>query len=290
MVNDALQQALTGYMILFTKSGIKCPECNTEMLTSKAETTDWSSGRPKPSGHHMPPMCPNCYHGYMAVQKQSNIATPEQMLEAKKRRARNYLQQNSVYAGNQTETYTLKQFLIDNDEQERMKQQALAAVDALVKKETVHAIFLGPTGTGKTHIANGILRAAINASGYELNGFFLDWQEYLSLTKDAMTMPDVAKKVGRIAAELKRADVIVLDDIGSERSTEYAIDAMDRIWRVREDQSMIVTTNLKMQTNDSQNPGLVERYGSRVTGRIKKYGQGHGFSVKNIPDHREMPF
>lgn len=91
----------------------------------------------------------------------------------------------------------------------------------------------------------------------------------------------MAKQINKTMAEIKNADVVILDDFGSERGTEYSLDLADAFWRDRENKTVIVTTNLI-------GSDLTKRYGDRTLSRMKNYGVNNGITFANIPDHRGL--
>ena len=82
-------------------------------------------------------------------------------------------------------------------------------------------------------------------------------------------------------AEIKNADVGILDNFGCERGTEYSLDLADAFWRDRENKTVIVTTNLI-------GSDLTKRYGDRTLSRMKNYGVNNGIMFANISDHRGL--
>jgi len=99
----------------------------------------------------------------------------------------------------------------------------------------------GPTGTGKTHLAVGILRRRIEATGAS---------GYLRIVPELMLRLRAAVKSGDDAAiiyELTSAPAgLVLDDLGVERPSRYALEALYLIvdrWARRGRTGLIVTSN-----------------------------------------------
>ena len=126
-------------------------------------------------------------------------------------------------------------------------------------------IFIGPPGTGKTHLAAGILNHLRDRG---IGGLFL-------------TVPDLLDKIRSTYAEnsdltteqvmdsVKRARVLVLDDLGAERlrgdRDEWAIERLYLIVNYRYEQMLptIITTN-------AIGPELEERIGSRLVSRLSE--------------------
>lgn len=278
MVEATITNAIRGILLrVYAPAGMKCPECGTEMLVSKHDCID--THRP------MPPMCPACYYPMSADKIQDNKMSDIAQLTAmgRKSEAEGYMIGNSVFSNRSIMQASFQNFNIDVPAQKAMLDQAEKAAQAVADGIPIHAVFTGGTGVGKSHIAYSAMKAAVFRSSYNVKAFFLDWQEFLSISREAITDKSIAKRLDRVKAQFGKADLIVLDDIGSERITDFAVDAMDRFWRNRTDKSVIVTTNLSPDE-------LTQCYGSRIMSRIKNHGRGQGFVAKGIPDQRDTPF
>lgn len=103
-------------------------------------------------------------------------------------------------------------------------------------------LLIGPTGTGKTHLAAGALRR-IMAKGFD--GIFFDYQTLLERIQrswgDSSDAGD--KDAYRQALD---TDVLLLDDLGARRSLEWVEDTVTAIitHRYNEKKPLIATTNL----------------------------------------------
>lgn len=110
----------------------------------------------------------------------------------------------------------------------------------------------GPPGRGKTHIAAGVLRAAWERHG-KRGRFYLvpELLDRLRRTNDAENRVETSDDVH---AEFQRASIVVLDDLGTERSTGYADEQLFRLVdaRYREMRPMVITTNLSAFSFDQR--------------------------------------
>lgn len=115
-------------------------------------------------------------------------------------------------------------------------------------------LLMGEPGTGKTHLAVAALRMLI-ARGFE--GVFFDYQDLLARVRASW---DQAAGSGerdayRLAME---TEVLLLDDLGSQRGPEWVVDTITAIvtHRCNYQKPLIATTNLP---DEAAGDDLVER-------------------------------
>jgi DNA replication protein DnaC len=112
-------------------------------------------------------------------------------------------------------------------------------------------LFVGDTGTGKTHLAVAALKAIMDR-GHE--GLFFDFQNLLDRIRAGY---DAAS--GTSDREAYRnamdADVLLLDDLGSHRVTEWVEDTVTSIitYRCNHQKPLIATTNLDVDDTGAVN-------------------------------------
>ncbi len=101
-----------------------------------------------------------------------------------------------------------------------------------------NAVFVGGTGTGKTHLAIAIARACIRAGA---RGRFFNVVDLVNKL-EAETR---AGKQGRVAEYLARKDFVILDELGylpfAQSGGQLLFHLISRLY---EQSSVIVTTNL----------------------------------------------
>ncbi len=129
-----------------------------------------------------------------------------------------------------------------------LQRRALATVREFVAAwpaEDRGLLLTGDCGTGKTHLATAVLRTFVLDHGAV--GCFADYQDLLKRLQatfnrsagEGVTEDD-------ILAPVLEAELLVLDDLGSRRSTAWAEETLGHVLTVRynEQRTTILTTNL----------------------------------------------
>jgi len=147
---------------------------------------------------------------------------------------------------------------------DRQRRDVLNAARAYAQgfhlREEIPALILqGPTGSGKTHVAIGILREAI-ARGY--TGFYCNVNELLARLR--ATYQDESEEFeSDVIEQLAGCDLLVLDDLGSEVTTGWVLDRLYLLINQRYEavRPVIITTNCDKDT-------LREKVGPRIASRL----------------------
>jgi len=208
---------------------------------------------------------------------------PQMELEARKNRTVGYYLKFSIFASAATMAKDFHNFETRTPEQKRLLFYGQGIANQIGQKKVVHGLLKGNAGVGKSHIANGILIRIQKDSDYRMTTMFVDWQLLLSQYKSGMSdgQADVKAKVAATLDQMAKADVVVIDDLGSERDTDFNSDLANEIFRQREDKNTIITTNLGGQE-------LRKRYGDRVISRMSAHGEGNSIAIKGINDQRKQ--
>ncbi len=152
---------------------------------------------------------------------------------------------------------------------------ALKAAESFAAGNLRSLLLLGSAGTGKTHLAVGAARAAERDEVIEMTGS--NSCRIQQRARRALFCPVLI-----LAGDLRRAvrggddpedgcrdaDILVLDDWGAERSTDYVLEALERIVDVRYlyRRPTIVTSNLPDVA------AVLARYGDRMLSRFSECG------------------
>ena len=154
-------------------------------------------------------------------------------------------------------------------------------VDWGVKDYPGSLLFTGPTGCGKTHLAIATYRELIkeNRDGETL---FITTPELLLEiratfnTKKNIDDPDQTE--GQVIDKYSKVELLILDDLGSEKTSDFTIQSLyliiDR--RNRNLKPTIITTNLSLQE-------IEEKLDARIASRLSDMTV-----IKiNMPDYRK---
>ncbi|HEX5234049.1 MAG TPA: ATP-binding protein [Silvibacterium sp.] len=116
-------------------------------------------------------------------------------------------------------------------------------VDGYLATTDAHGLLLtGSIGVGKTHLAVSILRSLIVEKG--VHGLFCDYRELLKEIQHSYN-PQVATTELEILRPVFEAEVLVLDELGASKPTEWVWDTVAHILNTRynDERTTIITTN-----------------------------------------------
>ncbi len=127
-------------------------------------------------------------------------------------------------------------------------------------------LIMGPPGVGKTHLSVGILKKLVETKGVSV--LFYDFRELLQDLKNTF---DERSRVHEsdIHSHLRHTDVLLLDELGSQKLTEWTLDILMSIinYRYNNAKTVIITTNyLDVAVKNEET--LEERIGSRLRSRL----------------------
>ncbi|HEX4066426.1 MAG TPA: AFG1/ZapE family ATPase [Acidobacteriaceae bacterium] len=136
-------------------------------------------------------------------------------------------------------------------------------------------LLTGSIGVGKTHLAVGILQALITEKG--VRGLFCDYRELLKEIQHSYN-PQVATTEMEILRPVFEAEVLVLDELGASKPTDWVWDTVALVLNTRynDKRTTLITTNYADQPpgGGANGPGrlkeesLGDRIGERMRSRL----------------------
>jgi DNA replication protein DnaC len=144
---------------------------------------------------------------------------------------------------------------------------------------------VGPAGIGKTHIAVAILRTLVVEK--RVKGLFYEVPELLKLIRSTYN-PVVRTAEMDVLRPVMEAELLVLDDLGKERTTDWVEETMNFIvsTRYNEKRITIFTTNNSPVDDDDQLDSLKVRVGFRIYSRLFEMCE---FVDYEGADYRHLP-
>ena len=136
----------------------------------------------------------------------------------------------------------LETYKPDTDSQRDALRLARKFVE-LFPAERKGLVFHGPTGVGKTHLAAGLLKAVIRDKA--ARGYFFQTTELLRLVRETYSR-SVDETEMEILRPVLDADVLVLDDLGVEKASEWVHETLGMVINARYNarRATIITSNL----------------------------------------------
>lgn len=129
-------------------------------------------------------------------------------------------------------------------------------------------LLIGPAGVGKTHLAAALLSTVIVRTG--CHGRFYKTRDLLRAMRNSYN-PAIQTTEHQVLEPILTCDLLVLDDLGAERVTDWVADTMDLIidTRYSAGRPIVATTNFP-DLEDPEDPnGLLCRVGFRTHSRLR---------------------
>ncbi|MFZ1700255.1 MAG: ATP-binding protein [Pyrinomonadaceae bacterium] len=127
-------------------------------------------------------------------------------------------------------------------------------------------IFMGSVGVGKTHLAVSILKGLTER---RISCLFYEFSSLLKEIQDSYNANTHSSELGVLSPVLN-ADVLVLDELGGSKPTDWVRDTMAHIInsRYNDRKFTIFTTNYLDDRRNDREETLEDRIGTRLRSRI----------------------
>ena len=180
---------------------------------------------------------------------------------------------------------TLDNFRIDSDSQVEAVRKCRSFIERFPVVDR-GLLFMGLPGSGKTHLATAVLKEVIQNSG--ATGLFVDVRALLRRIRDTYN-PVVRATELDVIRPVMDAQLLVLDDIGAEKMSEWVDETMTLIVTTRYNRRLptLFTTNHLEREPDPQSLSdtLFERVGARIHSRLHEMCD---FIELQVLDYRKL--
>jgi DNA replication protein DnaC len=179
---------------------------------------------------------------------------------------------------------TLENFTAYNESLEKALANARRVASAF-PVVTQGLLLEGQPGVGKTHLAVAVLKQVIQTSS--VRGLFYDTRELLRVIRSTYDSSIRTTELD-VLRPVMNADLLVLDDLGAEKTSEWVDETMNLIVNTRynERRLTIFTSNYEDIPDDTDPNSLLFRIGFRMRSRLHEMCE---FLVLDGGDYREMP-
>jgi DNA replication protein DnaC len=179
---------------------------------------------------------------------------------------------------------TLASFTAYNESLKKAAAQAGLVADAF-PVVTKGLLFEGQPGVGKTHLAVAVLKQVIQTAG--ARGIFYDTRDLLRNIRSTYD-PSIRTTELEVLRPVMQADLLVLDDLGAEKMSEWVDETLNLIVNTRysERRLTIFTSNYQDIPDDADPNSLLFRIGFRMRSRLYEMCE---FIVMDGADYRELP-
>lgn len=155
------------------------------------------------------------------------------------------------------------------DEIFRSQSHALNDAQKLAREYPVldvGLLFMGPCGVGKTHLAVALIKVLIDKG---IHCLFYDFRDLLKQIQDSYNPVSNTSEL-RVLDPVYDAEVLVLDELGAAKPTDWVRDTMTQIINTRynDKKLTIFTSNYPDDPDNPNEESLTDRVGVRLRSRL----------------------
>ena len=161
-------------------------------------------------------------------------------------------------------------------QQKETLREALKATRSFAKQPSGWLYLAGPTGVGKTHLAIAIANETLEAGNEVIFRFVPDLLDHLRKSFS----PSSQIPYDRLFDRIKNAELLILDDLGSQASTPWAEEKLYQLIVHRHNASLptVVTSRVLLEAADSgtqDSSGFGTRYTEAISSRLRDGPRRH---------------
>ncbi len=192
-----------------------------------------------------PMQCPHCRNSGWVVTVEDSVEKVQACPDCRTAtRARNLLVKAGIPPRFAASTFASYKPQEGQRSQETALKRAIEYVEFFPKNRGL--LFVGPPGVGKTHLSVAILRELVTAKG--IHGRFVDEAELLRRLQYSYT-PDSPETEQEVMRPLMRVELLVWDDLGTGRPTEWVSETIRTIlnYRYTHNRQTILSSNCPLE-------------------------------------------